>query len=157
VTSKRFRPAPTAETGQHIASRSSGQTGRHTQQVAELDRLLLELGRSGNANLGGSGSSGAHASKDGSGRQGRTEAGGCFFATVLKKSTAKEVAGDGRNRGVWTTRERGTRDGRSGTGNKCQFMGKACLLALWLRAVGACTDSRHNGPQPSMHHFRTYL
>lgn len=76
---------------------------RRTQQVAELDRLLLELGRSGNANLGGSGSSGAHASKDGSGRQGRTEAGVCFFATVLKKSTAKGRVEGGRNRRVFGT------------------------------------------------------
>ena len=100
-----------------------------TQQVAELDRLLLELGRSGNANLGGSGSSGAHASKDGSGRQGRTEAGVCFFATVLKKSTAKGRVGGGRNRRVFGTRERGTRDGAQGLETSVNLWGK---LACWL-------------------------
>jgi hypothetical protein len=82
------------------------------------------------------------------GRQGRTEAGVCFFATVLKTSTAKGRAGDGRNRRVWRTRKRGNKGRRSGTGNKCQFMGKACLLAHWLRPSGACTPCMHSGQQP---------
>jgi hypothetical protein len=63
------------------------------------------------------------------GRQGRTEAGVCFFATVLKTSTAKGRAGDGRNRRVFGGRGRGgTRDGAQGLETSVNLWGKlACL------------------------------
>jgi hypothetical protein len=72
------------------------------------------------------------------GRQGRTEAGVCFFATVLKTSTAKGRVCDGRNREVLRTRKRGEQGTALRDWKQVSIYGEsllACTLVEGLRRV----------------------
>ena len=80
VTSNKLRPAPTART---LAVDTPTQSPRLTQQVAELDRLLLELGRPVCRHGGHAGGRcGAHLWGSLIEGMGRTKAEGCFAAKV---------------------------------------------------------------------------